>query len=144
MFNLYPRFIPPQDKRFPCKICGKRFADAPGMYKHVKAVHKKIRAQCDSCPKNFSLTAALNLHKKKAHGDGSSKTKKYKQPRVTCDICQRSLVGRMNMNRHIELIHFPNKRNCQYGCPDEIGNDAKWMTHLEQCKSEKLVIVYFC
>lgn len=131
----------PQERRVKCKLCERRFADKSGMYRHLKSVHKKIRAKCNLCPKDYSSHTGLYIHKKKTHGKGSYKVDR--QPKVSCDICDRTLVGPMNMNRHIELIHFPNKTSCPYGCSGEFGNEKEWISHLEGCKSEKLVRKYF-
>lgn len=121
------------------KLCERRFTDNSGMYGHLRLFYKKIRVKCDLCAKDFSSKQSMKNHKKNVHQAGAAKTKKYKKAKVSCDICRQTLMGQMNKNRHIELIHFPNKTSCPYGCSGEFENESEWVSHLEGCKSEKLV-----
>lgn len=59
---------------------------------------------------------------------------------MSCEICLISVRGNNNLLRHLELIHFPDKTRCPYGCPDMIEDENEWLLHLEGCKSDKLVI----
>lgn len=104
----------------------------------MKAIHKGYRALCDLCPKEYKYIGTLNIHKKKVHGDGSTVVKQA-QKRVSCDICQVSHFNQSVLNSHLELKHFPDKKNCPYGCPEEFGSESEWTSHLEECKSDKLV-----
>lgn len=118
------------------------------MYRHLKVIHKGFRYKCDACPNDFASLQMVKNHKLKAHGKGISgadkghtaKPHKYGHTESPCDICSRTLVGKNNLGRHMELTHFPVKNCCPYGCSDKIENEQEWKLHLEQCTSEKLVI----
>lgn len=143
IFNLCFRFIPPNEKRFKCKHCGKKYADGPGMYRHITSFHRGVRHNCEQCPKTFVSLGGLKTHKKVSHCNGNTSSKigmqLSKKAKVSCDICFHSFANNNLLSGHVELKHFPNKTTCPYGCPGEFGHESEWATHLERCTSDKMV-----
>ncbi|XP_035713111.1 zinc finger protein 382 isoform X2 [Folsomia candida] len=70
--------------------------------------------------------------------DGSAASKGTERKPCSCPTCGKTFATSANQQRHVELIHFPDKTSCPYGCETQIDSEADWVTHLEGCDSPKM------
>ena len=91
------------DNRKHCDTCGKKFASASILKKHVERVHLGIRNfKCYQCDKKFKSNSALEYHLKVIHGDEETKAslKCFK-----CDQCSYAASNQHNLTQHIRAVH---------------------------------------
>lgn len=67
--TIHRRTVHEGKKGFVCKVCGKEFASATGMYSHFKLNHgaDQCNNRCPHCPKVFVVPSLLVKHLNKKH-----------------------------------------------------------------------------
>ncbi|XP_021959123.1 zinc finger and BTB domain-containing protein 41 isoform X1 [Folsomia candida] len=135
------RHMPALEKPHPCPECEKRFISRPGLRKHVRVVHEGFQStrKCAFCPKVFSSMTAWQKHVQEFHHVVKRKAKRF-----ACDMCTKMFINSSGLMRHVELIHFTDRKSCPYGCPTQFGSKAEWVTHLEGCQDPKMSAKYGC
>lgn len=116
------------DEHLTCKHCYKIFFSAYTMKRHVKTEHNaENRMQCAECVKSFASKFGLEYHMKRQHSDNSAiqcercgenfaDFKLYVAHKNTthglaskvehkCSECNKTIVGKMNLNRHKGEVH---------------------------------------
>lgn len=58
---------------------------------------------------------------------------------VGCVFCPKILKGKNSLGKHLELVHLSDRNSCPFGCLDSFENEPQWLSHVEQCQSEKMV-----
>ena len=79
-----------------CKLCGKKFAQARSLNKHIHTVHEGLQDhKCEPCGKSFSQPRNLKRHIHTVH-EGH---KDYK-----CKSCGKSFSRVQGLKKHIQII----------------------------------------
>lgn len=99
--NVFKKII----QRFPCDFCDKNFKNNHGRCRHIATKHKNIKKPtnlvCDLCGKICSDRLKLTVHMK-CH-----------QTKVTCEICQKSLIP-VCLKYHMKEVHGQHPK---FKCP---------------------------
>ncbi|CAL8149202.1 unnamed protein product [Orchesella dallaii] len=86
----------PEDKRFECGICKKRFAYNNHLIKHRKTAHVTEKPwKCEICGRDFKLESHM-----KEHQLGHESIKPFE-----CHLCGMGFTRKPVLNRHISNIH---------------------------------------
>ncbi|OXA43327.1 Protein suppressor of hairy wing [Folsomia candida] len=131
------------EREYPCPQCDKRFGSKAALAGHSRSVHNKRTTRTGPKFSHETFANFNTLLKYRNHRHGIT----YRAcattfARSTCDICSKTYVSSITLRRHVELIHFPDKTSCPYGCRVEIGSEVEWVTHLEGCNSPKMASRY--
>ena len=96
-----------RERKYPCKICGKRFTANSHAAIHLETVHYKRKDfKCDKCEKLFFHNSDLKKHIKLVH-DKAPKT-------FSCTFCSFKTNLESDFNRHL-LIHSDVRNlKCRY------------------------------
>ncbi|KAL7015029.1 hypothetical protein ACKWTF_016250 [Chironomus riparius] len=106
--------------RFFCEHCDKNFKNNHGLTRHIATKHKDMRKPsnliCDLCGKMCFNKAKLAVHMR-CH-----------QPKITCKICNKSLIP-VCFKYHMKEIHG---KHPKYKCPlclNVYGSEQKFKQH---------------
>jgi KRAB domain-containing zinc finger protein len=125
-----------------CRFCNRRFKTATGVRSHELHHHKKEElCQCDLCPKTFTNSKALSIHKLSVHRarsfickwcDKGFATKNYLERHeethvnsfpCVCDLCGKSHKTRRLLMNHMRKKHVTVEKfvcdKCSYACNKE-------------------------
>lgn len=106
--------------RTKCETCGKHFADASCMKKHVRTVHLKIkRFHCKMCEKMFAEKSNLSKHYIAKHRN---------ERRHECLDCGKAFNFTDGLKRHRENVHLGLR---PFGC-EICGKGYKQKEHLKK------------
>ncbi|XP_073845574.1 uncharacterized protein isoform X2 [Musca autumnalis] len=90
--------IPDEEKKYPCKECGKLFASNSLLSNHIAFVHTKKYAKiCDICGIELCSKEVFERHQLKHKG--------ITRPTVTCNICGLKMTDPYYLKRHIATQH---------------------------------------
>lgn len=118
----------PEDKKFACPICSRKFTQTCSMYTHMRTFHgpdsvplirKPLREercfQCTKCPKNYTKRKYLQVHMKNKHIPGKDEdkfmdsiknsngenvnTKSSHKP--LCSVCGQSFSNKTHLTIHM-------------------------------------------
>ncbi|KAK6635186.1 hypothetical protein RUM44_000437 [Polyplax serrata] len=92
--------IHPEEKRFSCAICGKKFRHSGSLTYHRRAAHTGEKPfQCNYCDQRFSLRSVQQIHERKVH----TFEKPYK-----CSFCFRMFNNSSSLTNHM-YVHSQKK-----------------------------------
>lgn len=120
---------------FPCKDCGRAYAQRAGLSRHRSAAHRAPRVSCSYCLRGFGNAALLRIHQRRVHA------------RQQCEACgafvESDLWGAhaslhvhpkvredlgLNCNSCRRLFHprkiVAHERECRELAPDTLSNAA--------------------
>ncbi|XP_035716669.1 PR domain zinc finger protein 5-like [Folsomia candida] len=129
------QFANVKQNEFPCPKCDKSFTSEWTLTRHNRFLHGAVPFKRKCTPQ---VSTSLLQNQIRKHRKVVIPRSKTKAPRHSCDICGKNFATWGNMNRHVELLHFPDKTSCPYGCDAKFGSEADWLTHLEGCYSPKM------
>ncbi|OXA49247.1 Zinc finger protein 91 [Folsomia candida] len=132
--SIIERSVPSKPNRFPCPNCDQSFTSYIGLHRHKRFDHGPSMRKCTLCPQVFAGLNLLQSHMHEYHNSPKSS----QDTRHSCAMCSKTFTTATTRNRHVELVHFPDKTSCPYGCETEIDSEAEWVTHLEECDSPKM------
>ena len=120
------------DRKVNCDHCGKSYPTMTNLKRHIKEIHKGLKATCNICNKKIS-SSALQQHIMAIHNG----------LRLNCDECEKTVSDKRNLNRHVREIHgvksfeckecaefFSSKRNLER---HENRNHDKHKTKCDHC-----------
>ncbi|KAI8130284.1 Zinc finger protein Gfi-1b [Lucilia cuprina] len=90
-----------EKKRFECTFCGKQFQRNSILKLHLKR-HNNSNVICNICKKVFSESGALARH---------SKIHEENVVQYHCKLCDKNILRKDNMTRHLNTIHPDEKFN---------------------------------
>ncbi|CAK1546949.1 unnamed protein product [Leptosia nina] len=114
-------------KQYKCTLCDKEFAQAVGLYNHMRSVHmeKSDQNKCNVCNKVFSTKHNMMAHQRLHTGE---------KPYV-CKFCNKPFADRSALIRH-ERIHTKEYRYfceiCSKGFTDKSGLIGHAKRHSEK------------
>lgn len=126
------------EKRFICKICGKRFAQPAGLTVHMDGVHGEKKfiqnstnpcKMCDVCGKMFSPIALYQHHRAVHQG----KRQVSKKPQFECDYCAYKTHIRNYLKSH--MSKHTGERSYVCGCGKEFAWYRSLSGHKKKCSS---------
>ena len=87
-----------------CPICKKKFFDRPGLNRHIRTIHEKIKiAKCDLCSQAFNTEWSKNRHIKSVH-----EGKIY-----DCNECEKEFSYPASLLKHKKKHHNNSAKNNQ-------------------------------
>ena len=91
--------------RYACETCGADFANAGNLLRHRRLHSSRPRPySCDKCGKSFTQKTSLSAHSAVHDLEARRVTAK------TCPICGKTLSKAANLDRHIQQLHHPRRR----------------------------------
>ncbi len=116
-----------EHRLFSCTLCDGSYKTQQLLKLHQN-VHKPNRnIPCDiaGCTKTFKTKAGLYFHKRNIH---------FPKPKVTCPYCKKSLLNKMVLKNHVNLVHAGTATsvNCetcnkQFKCKEHLERHRKRM-----------------
>ncbi len=105
-----------------CGTCGKSFADAGKLSRHVKEQHSGpvVKHQCPSCDKSYKRPESLRNHIRGAHEKSSG---------MWCEECQKNFLTLQSYQIHMEHVH-ENRHKFQCGvCEKKFKYESTMLIH---------------
>lgn len=108
-----------------CSLCGKKFKGKYRLNFHMKTVHESSRKfMCQHCGSTFKRLDGLKVHELKSHkietkNPEEKSTKIDEKPsrgNFQCDICQKILSSRFNLQSHMKSFHNKDQSSYTYLC----------------------------
>jgi len=117
-----------KQSKFNCKVCGKNFASATIVKRHISTVHEQNKPFiCDKCPKCFGLKVQLRKHRETIH-----ENKTY-----PCFQCDKEFKSKQTLTIHIKTVHEGQRINvCEY-CNKAYGYKSDLLWHLDTKHKQK-------
>ncbi|KAL9703579.1 hypothetical protein quinque_007097 [Culex quinquefasciatus] len=91
--------VHPQEKKFPCKLCGTRFSKRQCLKTHMQIKHAEMGPEtfpCPICGKRLSFQYNIKAHIESVHG---------RERNFQCEICKKRLTNRSCLQIHVARFH---------------------------------------
>lgn len=109
---------------FPCKDCGRAYAQRAGLSRHRSAVHRAPRVVCSRCPRAFGNHALLRIHERRVHA------------RRVCEACGTHVEAELwtsHMSLHVHpMVRADLGLNCSSCC--RLFHPRKIAAHERECR----------
>lgn len=110
---LKPTAPAPQERRWACEQCAKRFGTLQHLNRHIRMVHNKDRPHaCETCSKRFGTLNHLNAHIRTVH---------QKDRPHACETCSKTFSTLYHVNEHVRTVHNKDRPHACETCSKRFG-----------------------
>lgn len=110
------------DRRHPCKMCKRTYANRGALLQHIKKFHRGEKGYCCSlCPERFNDYSQKNRHQFEVHG---LPCRTY-----TCETCNRVFYRNCKLSEHVKRTHLKQKNYLCDMCDKEFFTNGELTMH---------------
>lgn len=135
-FNVFSR-------SFECKLCTNDYEKLQDLKLHCVASHRIKKFKCNNCNHSFSDRNLFREHFLQRHSDATIDSyylRNYTIPNenVKCFECNKVLVRKESMKRHMELVHSERQTFFCDKCTDKFKDYRTLKFHIEKHHSDEM------
>ncbi|XP_043220696.1 zinc finger protein 69 homolog isoform X1 [Amphibalanus amphitrite] len=115
------------ERRFECKVCGKRFRAFSHRVEHMLIHVNETPWACELCPKTFRTKSARTAHQR-VHAPAAT--------RFSCSVCDRQLSDAASLRAHARTHEHDKPYTCDT-CQHKFARRKDYAVHVRQHTGER-------